>query len=308
MGIMRAVKAGLRPSLLVCLAWALWVAGCSALPVPNASTATSPAPPSTPTATPEPSVARVNGEPILEADYQAEVARFEAAQAVLGIDLATLEGYPGRVLEALIDRMLLAQGAAAEGVSVTEEAVLAETQSLALDLGSTDALEAWMAENNYTLESLIRSLREDMLAAEMVARIAGTVPTEVDQVHARHILMPSREEAEVLRDEILVGGDFAEMAEAFSLDLSTRPAGGDLGWFPRGYLTTPEVEEMAFSLEPGEVGEVVESRLGFHIVQTIEREVRPLLPDALERLRENAVDTWLAGRRQASAIEILIAP
>jgi parvulin-like peptidyl-prolyl isomerase len=250
----------------------------------------------------------VNGEPILEADYQAEVARFEAAQAVLGIDLATLEGYPGRVLEALIDRMLLAQGAAAEGVSVTEEAVLAETQSLALDLGSTDALEAWMAENNYTLESLIRSLREDMLAAEMVARIAGTVPTEVDQVHARHILMPSREEAEVLRDEILVGGDFAEMAEAFSLDLSTRPAGGDLGWFPRGYLTTPEVEEMAFSLEPGEVGEVVESRLGFHIVQTIEREVRPLLPDALERLRENAVDTWLAGRRQASAIEILIAP
>jgi parvulin-like peptidyl-prolyl isomerase len=236
------------------------------------------------------------------------VGRFEAAQAALGIDLATLEGYPGRVLEALIDQKLLAQGAAAEGVSVTEEAVLAETQSLALDLGSTDALEAWMAENNYTLESLIRSLREDMLAAEMVARIAGTVPTEVEQVHARHILMPSREEAEVLRDEILVGGDFAEMAEAFSLDLSTRPAGGDLGWFPRGYLTTPEVEEMAFSLEPGEVGEVVESRLGFHIVQTIEREVRPLLPDALERLRENAVETWLAGRRQASAIEILIAP
>jgi parvulin-like peptidyl-prolyl isomerase len=305
---MRAVKAGLRLSFLACLAGALWVAGCSVLPVPSASTATSPAPPPTSTATPEPSVARVNGEPILEADYQAEVARFEAAQTALGIDLATLEGYPGRVLEALIDRKLLAQGAAAEGVSVTEETVLAETQSLALDLGSTDALEAWMAENNYTLEGLIQSLRDDMLAAEMVARIAETVPTEVEQVHARHILMPSREEAEVLRDEILVGGDFAEMAEAFSLDLSTRPAGGDLGWFPRGYLTTPEVEEMAFSLEPGEVGEVVESRLGFHLVQTIEREMRPLLPDALERVRENAVETWLAGRRQASTIEILIAP
>jgi parvulin-like peptidyl-prolyl isomerase len=249
----------------------------------------------------------VNGEGILQADYEAELARFEAAQAALGIDLATLEGYQGRVLQALIERRLLAQGAAAEGVSVREEAVLAETQNLALDLGSTDALEGWMAENNYTLESLIRGLREEMLAAEMVARLAEAVPADAEQVHARHILMPSREEAEVLRDEVLVGGDFAELAEAFSLDLSTRPAGGDLGWFPQGYLTTPEVEQMAFSLEPGEIGEVVESRLGFHIVQTIEREVRPLLPDALERLQEGAVESWLAERRQASVIEILIA-
>jgi len=304
-GIIRAVMAGHRHSLLACLACTVWLAGCSALPAPNGAT---PSPPPTPTATPQPIVALVNGEGILQADYEAELARFEAAQAALGIDLATLEGYQGRVLQALIERRLLAQGAAAEGVSVREEAVLAETQNLALDLGSTDALEGWMAENNYTLESLIRGLREEMLAAEMVARLAEAVPADAEQVHARHILMPSREEAEVLRDEVLVGGDFAELAEAFSLDLSTRPAGGDLGWFPQGYLTTPEVEQMAFSLEPGEIGEVVESRLGFHIVQTIEREVRPLLPDALERLQEGAVESWLAERRQASAIEILIAP
>jgi peptidyl-prolyl cis-trans isomerase C len=147
-----------------------------------------------------------------------------------------------------------------------------------------------------------------MLAAEMVARIAEAVPLEADQVHARHILVANLEQAESLRGEILAGADFAELAAAQSLDLSTRPAGGDLGWFPAGYLTTPEVEAAAFSLGPGETSDVVESRLGFHIVQTIERAVRPLMPDTLERLQEIAVESWLAEKRQASSIEILVAP
>jgi peptidyl-prolyl cis-trans isomerase C len=208
----------------------------------------------------------------------------------------------------MIDRRLLAEGALAEGVNVTQEAVLAETERLALDLGSADDLEAWMAENGYTIESFTRGLSEDMLAAEMVARIAEAVPLEADQVHARHILVANLEQAESLRGEILAGADFAELAAAQSLDLSTRPAGGDLGWFPAGYLTTPEVEAAAFSLGPGETSDVVESRLGFHIVQTIERAVRPLMPDTLERLQEIAVESWLAEKRQASSIEILVAP
>jgi peptidyl-prolyl cis-trans isomerase C len=271
-------------------------------------TQTPTASPSTPTATPEPLAATVNGEGILLVDFEAEVDRFEAAQASRGIDLATLEGYRGQVLQGLVERRLLAQGAEAEGASLTEEEVLAETERLAVELGSTEALEAWMAENHYTLDSLIRGLREEMLAAEMVARITESVPSETDQVHARHILVATREEAEQLRGEILAGADLGELAVAISLDLSTRPAGGDLGWFPQGYLTTPEVEIAAFSLQPGETSEVVESSLGFHIVQTLERSQHALQPDALERLQENAVEAWLDGRRQGSAIELLIAP
>jgi peptidyl-prolyl cis-trans isomerase C len=146
-----------------------------------------------------------------------------------------------------------------------------------------------------------------MLAAEMVARIAERVPAEAEQVHARHILVATREEAEGLREEILAGADLGELALALSLDLSTRPAGGDLGWFPRGYLTAPEVETAAFSLEAGATSEVIESRLGFHVVQTLERATRPLQPDALERLQETAVENWLEARRQDSTVELLIA-
>jgi peptidyl-prolyl cis-trans isomerase C len=283
------------------------LAGCSGFPSRTGATQTPTALPSTPSATPEPLAALVNGEGILLADFEAEVARFEAAQAALGTDLATLGDYRGQILQGLVDRRLLAQGATAEGGGLSQEAALAETERLALDLGSTEALEAWMSQNHYTLESLIRGLREEMLAAEMVARIAESVPAEVEQVHARHILVASREEAEGLHEEILAGADLGELALTFSLDLSTRPAGGDLGWFPRGYLTTPEVETAAFLLEPGGTSEVIESGLGFHIVQTLERATRPLQPDALERLQETAVENWLEARRQDSAIELLIA-
>jgi peptidyl-prolyl cis-trans isomerase C len=300
--------AGRRHFILACLACAVGLAGCSALPGPNGETPTPSLPPPTPTATPAPLAAVVNSEGILLADFESEVARFEAAQAALGTDLATLEGYRGQVLQAMIDRTLLAQGARDAGVSLNEDAVVAETERLALDLGSTDALEAWMAENSYTIDSFTRGLGEEMLAAEMVARIAEAVPTEAEQVHARHILVASRDEADALRAEILAGGEFADLAVTYSLDLSTRPAGGDLGWFPQGYLTTPEVEAAAFSLNPGETSEVVESSLGFHVVQTIERAVRPLSPDALERMQESAVESWLAEKRQASSIEILVAP
>jgi hypothetical protein len=306
-GIIPWMTARLRRFFPRCLVCALWLAGCSGLPNRTGATQTPTAPPSTPSATPEPLAALVNGEGILLADFEAEVARFEAAQLARGTDLATLGSYRGQVLQGLVDRRLLAQGAVAEGASLTEDVALAEAERLALDLGSTEALEAWMADNFYTLESLIRGLREEMLAAEMVARIAEGVPAEVEQVHARHILVAGREEAEGLREEILAGEDLGELALTFSLDLSTRPAGGDLGWFPRGYLTTPEVETAAFSLELGGTSEVIESSLGFHIVQTLERATRPLQPDALERLQETAVETWLEARRQDSAIELLVA-
>ena len=271
------------------------------------ATPTATAPPPTATPTPEPLAASVNGQGILLADFEDEVARFEAAQALLGTDLASLGDYRSRVLRALIDRALLAQGAADRGNEIDRAAVEAELEALAEARGGNEAMGAWMAENHYALETFKRALRQDMLAAIMVEELSLSVGERAQQVRAAHILVATRGEADTLLAELAAGADFADLARASSLDASTRPAGGDLGWFPAGYLLVPEVDSVAWALAPGETSGVVESALGYHIVRVLERDERPLSPDARRFLRERAVELWLEAERVAAQIEIYAA-
>lgn len=296
---------------LILGAWAASLAlpSCNALPgaLPGPSPTPSPTP-APPTHTPEPVAAWVNGSPILLSHFQAEVGRFEAAHSVIGIDLATPDIYNSQVLQALIDRRLLFLGALASGLSLEPGTVDRKMAELSTQLGSSEAMGAWLAANHYSVESFRAALEEEMLAAQMVSRITGAVMPTADQVHARHILVATREEAEGVLQQLASGASFADLASRLTLDLSTRPAGGDLGWFPRRYLNVPEVEAAAFELGPGQISGIVSSRLGFHIVQTLERGERPLSPDALRRLQTLAVEDWLAAQRQTAVIEILVVP
>jgi peptidyl-prolyl cis-trans isomerase C len=281
---------------------AILLTACNAGLVPATLTAT-PAPTIAPT--PLPLAARVNGEGVLLADFQEEVVRFEAAQATLGTDLASLGDYQGDVLQALIDRKLLAQGAAARGHVLEEAAVEAKLEALAELRGGNEAMGAWLAENAYTLDSFKRALREDMLAEWMAEELSRTVGDTAEQARAAHILVASRDEAEGLLADLAAGASFADLAWVQSLDASTRPAGGDLGWSPQGYLLVPEVDAAVWALTPGETSDVIESALGYHIVRVQERGVQPLSPDAARFLREQAIRGWLEAERASAQIEIL---
>jgi parvulin-like peptidyl-prolyl isomerase len=290
---------------LTALAFGLFLTGCSALRLAPATP--TPIPP-TPSATPEPVAARVNGTAIRLADLEDEVARFEAAQRSLGIDLATLGDYRAAVLNGLIDRRLLAEAARATGASVAPAQVDTRIEALAAELGGSDAMGAWLAANGYSLESLKAALGEEILAAQTVERVADTVTESADQVHIRHLLVADARLAEDLRAQIVAGADFAELAQAYSLDLSTRPAGGDLGWFVPGTLTTPEVEAAAFEGQPGDLSPVIHSALGYHLVLVVERGEHPLDPETWRRLRQEAVDHWLMEERGRATIEIVNPP
>jgi peptidyl-prolyl cis-trans isomerase C len=133
-------------------------------------------------------------------------------------------------------------------------------------------------------------------------QIAARVPETAEQLHARQILLSSAEEAQNVLARLQAGEDFAALATEFNP--STQ---GDLGWFPRGYLTTPELEEAAFNLEVDAYSAVIETELGFHLVQVIElEEDRPLDPDARLVLQLRALGDWLAARRTESEIELLL--
>ena len=288
----------------------LWLMGCgiSDGSTPDVSSTFPSTTPATPMPTLEPMVAFVAGEPIRLVDFEQEIARYEAAQLTSGINLATIGDYKVKVLQALIDRRLLAQGAHTLGAEVDETSLEDTIEQTSLDLGGTDALNTWLAEMGYTLENLKIALTEELLAAQMIEQIVSGVTETAEQVQARHILVATRDEAEWLQGQLVPGANFAEMARQYSLDPSTRLAGGDLGWFPPGYLLIPEVEVAAFSLQPGEISEIIESQLGFHIVQTIDRAIQPLNPDALQHLRQQAVIDWLAAQRETVEILMLSIP
>jgi parvulin-like peptidyl-prolyl isomerase len=294
-------------AILVCI---LLMTGCGGAEdlIPSSSTPAPTAHPSTPTPSPEPLAALVGGEPILMAKYENELRRYEKAQTERGIDLATIEDYQGIVLQSLIDQRLLVQGAVEAGLTLEEGSVSQKMERLITDLGSNDTLSAWLTEHEYTLEEFKAALAEEMLGSMMVDQIVAGIPTSAEQVHARHILLESRDEAETIRARMLSGEDFTPLARTFSIDPSTRLAAGDLGWFPRGFLLIPEVENAAFELEPGELSDVVESILGFHIIQLTESGVRPLSPEALRQARQKAVEAWITDRRQTADIQVFIAP
>jgi parvulin-like peptidyl-prolyl isomerase len=245
----------------------------------------------------------VGGELIPLAAFENEVARYEQAQESAGIDLATLGDYKSIVLEEMIDLKLLAQGARELGLAVGEAEVDQRIDTLRTELGGPENMDAWLSDYFYTYESFRQALLEELLAMNMVNWISENVPTEVEQVHARHILVATSDEAETLRNQLLAGADFETLARQFSLDASTRPAGGDLGWFPGGILLQPAVEEAAFATQAGELSPVFESDLGFHVVEVLERGNRPLSYQDRLAFQERAVQDWLDVARSSAVIE-----
>jgi len=98
------------------------------------------------------------------------------------------------------------------------------------------------------------------------------------------------------------GADFDELAlEADPVTL------GDLGWVPRGYLLDARIEEIAFDLTVGEHSDVIATDVGFHIVRVLERDpARPLSPDAILVLQEQALKKWIEEQRQQA--DVILAP
>jgi parvulin-like peptidyl-prolyl isomerase len=159
-----------------------------------------------------------------------------------------------------------------------------------------------MATNLYTEAELHQALRRAVEAAWMRDTIAAGVPETAEQVHARQILLYNSTEANQVYSQLESGNDFADLAATYD-----PVAEGELGWFPRGYLTQPAVEEAAFALEPGQYSTVIETPLGYHIIQVIEKDPQhSLSPDARLALQQQAVKDWLQTQRSQSTIEILL--
>jgi peptidyl-prolyl cis-trans isomerase C len=250
--------------------------------------------PLAPSSTPVPAAAQVNGEPINLVEYEAELALFRQAA-----EESSSTGGEERVLQDLIDQLLLAQAAKEAGFVVDDSIVQARLNEL--DLGDGQ-LSSWMEEYGYTDFSLGQSLSRSIAAAWMRDQIIEAIPEAIEQVHARQILLYNSDDAADVLSQLNAGADFATLAA--EVDPLTS---GDLGWFPRGYFAESSLTDAAFSLEPGEYSQVIETSLGYHILQLIDHNPsRSLSPGARQELQAQALIRWLEVRRDQSEIVILV--
>ena len=142
----------------------------------------------------------------------------------------------------------------------------------------------------------------------------------VEQTHARHILLKTSElfsdtEARTrlkgLRERIVNGADFAELAKASSVDHLSAARGGELGWVNPGD-TVPEFEKAMNALAKGEISEPVRTPFGWHLIQVLERrkhdmggELRRNIARNILRQRkaEEAYEDWLRQLRDSAYVE-----
>jgi hypothetical protein len=144
--------------------------------------------PPTPTATPVPLALSVNGEGITVPEFDAELARYQQAQAALG-NTVTQEVATQAVLDNFIDTLLLSQGAAASGYQVTDAVLQARIDALVSQIGSAQALSDWQKAHGYTDADFRSDLRRQLAAAQMRDQIVATVPLNAEQVHVKQILL-----------------------------------------------------------------------------------------------------------------------
>ncbi len=266
-----------------------------------------------PTPTPNPLAARVNGQPITLAEYEAELARYLAAlpdapdpQSERGQQLALQ--LKDAALEALIEYALIEQEAARSGIQVSDQQVDDELAIAKARAGGEAQFRAWLAAIRQTEADIRALLRRELLVNAVRDHVLATMPRTAEYVHAYHIVVATEREARRVLTQLQNGAKFTALAQSLSLDESTRADGGDLGWFARntGAVLWPEVEDAAFGLQPGETSAIVKSPIGYHIIRVTERETRGLTEADTIHLQTVALAEWLAGLKARAQIERFI--
>lgn len=154
---------------------------------------------------------------------------------------------------------------------------------------------------NVSKEDYRRLVEVELLRKKVFEVITGHLTPTEEQVWARHILVADEETANAVLERIKNGEDWATVAAEVSLDTSNKDQGGDLGWFGRGQMVA-EFETAAFAVAPGQISKPIQTQFGWHLIQVIGHEERPITADAFEQKKQTYFDDWLAGqRREAEA-------
>ncbi len=238
-------------------------------------------------------VARVNGKDITASEVQ-------MASDVFSEQLAQIPEAQRRsmVVETLVDMHVMAEAARAAGIADSPKYKARMT-----------FLEAQALRNTYVEDELQSKISDADVKARYEKDITGYVAPE--EVHARHILVKTEDEANAVLKQLADGGSFEAIAKEKSEDPGSKVNGGDLGFFAKGQMV-PEFEAEAFALKPGETStKPVKTQFGYHIIKVEERRAQPVPTldqvrgQVLQMVQRDKYQETLAKMRSEAKVEIL---
>ena len=195
-------------------------------------------------------LAKVDGVPITDDDVT-------VAMQDLGPTLPEQLDDAGRqayVLNYLIDLKLVAKKAATDN----------------LDSGPDFARQMAYYHDKILMQALLDHVAKDATTDDALKKVYNDAAAQHQpepEIHARHILVATEDEAKAVLARIKAGEDFGKVADEMSKDTGSK--GGDLGWFTKDKMV-PEFADAAFKLKPGEISAPVKSPFGWHIIQVEE--------------------------------------
>jgi peptidyl-prolyl cis-trans isomerase C len=125
------------------------------------------------------------------------------------------------------------------------------------------------------------------------------MPNE-QEVHARHILVPTEDEAKAIEAELKKGADFAALAKEKSKDPGAAD-GGDLGYFTKDQMV-PEFAEAAFKLDKGQISDPIHTQFGWHIIKVEDKRTKPT--PSFDQVKVQ-LENYVAHRAQAQLVDNL---
>ncbi len=249
-------------------------------------------------------VAAIVGEHVILKSDLAQIVQMTAVEQRLDprFDADKLEQIQSQVLESLINQKLILEVAEVESIEVEDREVdQAVEQYIAQSVGQAGSEERLESILGKRVSELRREwwpdMKEQLVAERYQGQLFGGVVVTRDEIFvfynnykdslravptvysSSHIFFKARPGGksqnvarsllDSLRGEILAGSDFARLASLYSEDPGSAKRGGELGFVNRGTLVSA-FEQIAYTLGPGEVSDIVETEFGYHIIEAME--------------------------------------
>ncbi|MDD3818482.1 MAG: peptidylprolyl isomerase [Actinomycetota bacterium] len=251
-------------------------------------------------------VASVDGIKIKqsEVDEYVDIAKSADTSGELASNEESLNNLKVNIIDSLIVTKLLEKYAEENNITVTDEEAKEQLNLIINSYPSEEDFEKILKENDIDREFLEKELRSQLLTEKIYNKVTEDVivtDEEVEQYYednketqflvpesakAAHILVmfpwkkdnseeteegrkEAREKIEMIKEKLENGEDFEELARTYSDDETTKENGGDLGYVYKGQMVD-EFDNVLFSLDIGEISDIVETDMGYHIIKVYE--------------------------------------